>query len=77
MSKLCELQPTESTTKVAQEAYNQTLAKHHPWFIRSGALLAMNLLPCQNTLYHQVSILYYKRDFIIIGIPNKNSIGTF
>jgi len=53
MSKLLELQPTESTTSAAQEAYNKTLAKHHSWLIRNAARLSMNLLPCQSTLYHQ------------------------
>lgn len=58
MSKLLELQPTESTTPAAQEAYNKTLAKHHSWFIRNAARLSMNLLPCQSTLYHQVNNLF-------------------
>jgi len=55
MSKLLKLKPTESTTSAAQEAYNKTLAKHHSWLIRNAARLSMNLLPCQSTLYHQVS----------------------
>ncbi|VVC40676.1 Hypothetical protein CINCED_3A022085 [Cinara cedri] len=53
MSKLIDLQPTESTTYIAQGAYSQTLAKHHSFWIRHGAYLAMNFLPCQKNLYLQ------------------------
>ncbi|XP_001950705.1 ceramide-1-phosphate transfer protein [Acyrthosiphon pisum] len=53
MSKLVGLQPNDSTTHSAQEAYSQTLAKHHSWLIRNGALFAMNFLPCQKDLYNQ------------------------
>lgn len=58
MSKLCKLQPTESTKSSAIESYNETLAKHHPWLIQNAARLAMNFLPCQKTLYHQVHSFY-------------------
>jgi len=53
MTKLLDLQPTDSTVHAAQESYNQTLARHHSWLVRKGALLAMNLLPCQKALYRQ------------------------
>jgi len=53
MSKLLQLQPNDSTRSSAQEAYSQTLAKHHTWLIRNGALFAMNFLPCQRVLYNQ------------------------
>lgn len=56
MSKLLDLEPTESTKHSAIEAYNQTLAKHHSWLIRNGARLSMNLLPCQKNLYNQVGL---------------------
>ncbi|KAL4149526.1 hypothetical protein QTP88_003459 [Uroleucon formosanum] len=54
MSKLVNLKPNDSTTHCAQEAYNQTLARHHSWIIRNGALFAMNFLPCQKALYDQI-----------------------
>ncbi|CAI6368562.1 unnamed protein product [Macrosiphum euphorbiae] len=53
MSKLVYLQPNDSTRHCAQEAYSETLAKHHSWIIRHGALFAMNFLPCQKDLYNQ------------------------
>ncbi|XP_060881109.1 ceramide-1-phosphate transfer protein [Metopolophium dirhodum] len=53
MSKLVHLQPNDSTKHCAQEAYNKTLARHHSWIIRNGALFAMNFLPCQKALYNQ------------------------
>ncbi|XP_065282095.2 ceramide-1-phosphate transfer protein isoform X1 [Dermacentor albipictus] len=34
-----------SVGKMAQESYDRTLAKHHPWLIRKGASLAMLTLP--------------------------------
>lgn len=59
MSKLVNLKPNDSTTHCAQEAYNQTLARHHSWIIRNGALFAMNFLPCQKALYDQVGMTNY------------------
>lgn len=53
MSKLIYLQPNDSTKHSAQQAYNQTLARHHTWLIRNAALFAMNFLPCQRVLYNQ------------------------
>ncbi|XP_025191895.1 ceramide-1-phosphate transfer protein [Melanaphis sacchari] len=53
MSKLLQLQPNDSTKRSAKEAYSQTLAKHHTWLIRNGAMFAMNFLPSQRILYNQ------------------------
>ncbi|XP_022168135.1 ceramide-1-phosphate transfer protein [Myzus persicae] len=53
MSKLVHLQPDDSTKHCAQEAYSKTLARHHTWIIRNGALFAMKFLPCQKVLYNQ------------------------
>jgi len=63
MTKLVHLRPNDSTTPCAQEAYNQTLAKHHTWIIRNGALFAMKFLPCQKDLCNQVGILTMKNYF--------------
>lgn len=71
MTKLIDLKPTESTVRAAQESYSKTLAKHHSWLIRNGAILAMNLLPCRKTLYHQVSILHLL--YVIIFVYSKIS----
>jgi len=64
MSKLVDLQPNESTRHPAQEAYKNTLAKHHSWLIRNGAYLAMNFLPNQGALYRQVGVM--NQLFIVI-----------
>ncbi|XP_050429004.1 ceramide-1-phosphate transfer protein [Adelges cooleyi] len=53
MTKLCQLEPKDSTSSSAIEAYDITLAKHHSWLIRTGARMAMKFLPNQETLYHQ------------------------
>jgi len=68
MSKLLQLRPNDSTRQSAQDAYSQTLAKHHTWLIRNGALFAMNFLPCQRALYNQVSILYKVLKQLYVGI---------
>lgn len=65
MSKLVHLQPNDSTRHCAQEAYSKTLAKHHSWIIRHGALFAMNFLPCQKDLYNQVGMKNYFLEFCV------------
>jgi len=65
MSKLVHLQPNDSTKHCAQEAYNKTLARHHSWIIRNGALFAMNFLPCQKALYNQVRMRNYFLEFCV------------
>lgn len=66
MSKLVDLQPNDKTTHCAQEAYSKTLAKHHSWIIRNGALFAMNFLPCQKDLYYQVGMTNYFFEILCI-----------
>ena len=51
---LSKLSGPEKTTAVCQTAYNQTLAKHHPWVIRKGAVVAMYALPNQDQLLNKV-----------------------
>lgn len=37
-------------------AYNDTLAQHHPWLVRKGALVAMYALPTREQLLNRVCI---------------------
>ncbi|CAG9854685.1 unnamed protein product [Phyllotreta striolata] len=54
LKKLGDLKDDESTCASCKEAYEQTLAKHHPFIIRSGAYVAMYSLPTRGVLLAQV-----------------------
>lgn len=49
-----ELKDEENTGTVCREAYDRTLAKHHPFFIRKGAQIAMYTLPTREQLLKRV-----------------------
>jgi hypothetical protein len=49
-----DLKDTDGCGHLSKEVYNQTLAKFHPWYIRSGASVAMNLLPTKEGLVHKM-----------------------
>lgn len=51
MSDLTENEKVHQTCKTA---YESTLAKHHTWVIRKGALVAMYALPTQGELLKRV-----------------------
>ncbi|XP_011058874.1 PREDICTED: ceramide-1-phosphate transfer protein isoform X2 [Acromyrmex echinatior] len=44
----------EKTTSCCQDAYNKTLAKHHPWMIRKAAIVAMYTMPSREILFKKV-----------------------
>ncbi|XP_058797171.1 ceramide-1-phosphate transfer protein [Phymastichus coffea] len=54
LRQLGELSDSDSTSTVCQEAYNKTLAKHHPWLIRKTAVVAMYTMPNRGTLFKKV-----------------------
>ncbi|XP_055387560.1 ceramide-1-phosphate transfer protein [Condylostylus longicornis] len=54
LMQLSKLSPSDKTSAVCQAAYNDTLAKHHPWVIRKAAVLAMYTLPVQQDLLNKV-----------------------
>lgn len=45
MLNLSKLDRDAETSSAAREAYSNTLAKHHPWAIRTSASLALRTLP--------------------------------
>lgn len=53
---LGELQPTDKTHVCCQTAYNQTLAMHHPWLVRKGAVMAMYTMPTRDALLGRVCV---------------------
>ncbi|XP_020897268.1 ceramide-1-phosphate transfer protein-like [Exaiptasia diaphana] len=44
MKGLSEASDKDDSSKLAADAYNETLARYHPWLIRKAALLAMYTL---------------------------------
>lgn len=41
---------------MCQTAYNDTLAQHHPWLIRKGAVVAMYAMPTREQLLNKVCL---------------------
>ncbi|XP_076242017.1 ceramide-1-phosphate transfer protein [Calliopsis andreniformis] len=54
LRQLSELSDTEKTSSCCQDAYNKTLAKHHPWVIRKAAVVAMYTMPTREFLLKKV-----------------------
>lgn len=54
LRQLSDLSDIEKTSSCCQDAYNKTLAKHHPWVIRKAAIVAMYTMPCRETLFKKV-----------------------
>lgn len=52
---LGELQHSDRTSSVCQDAYEQTLAHYHPWIIKKGARMAMYTMPNREQLLRRVS----------------------
>lgn len=55
LKRIGELQDEENTSAVCSETYDQTLAKYHSFFIRTGAKIAMYALPNRGELFKRVS----------------------
>lgn len=54
LRQLGELGDTDKTSTCCQDAYNKTLAKHHPWVIRKAAIVAMYTMPTRELLFKKV-----------------------
>lgn len=54
MLNLSKLNEDEETAPAARDAYSNTLAKHHPWTIRTIASFAMRTLPLKKILVETV-----------------------
>ncbi|KRT81030.1 hypothetical protein AMK59_6045, partial [Oryctes borbonicus] len=54
LKSIGELKDEETTASVCREAYNVTLAKHHPFLIRKGAQIAMYTMPTRQELLKKV-----------------------
>lgn len=54
LRQLGELSDGDKTSSCCQDAYNKTLAKHHAWIIRKGAVVAMYAMPTRELLFKKV-----------------------
>lgn len=54
LRQLGELSDTDKTSSCCQDAYNKTLAKHHPWVVRKAAVVAMYTMPTRELLFKKV-----------------------
>ncbi|XP_043666132.1 ceramide-1-phosphate transfer protein [Vespula pensylvanica] len=52
--QLNEISDTDKTSMCCQDAYNKTLAKHHPWVVRKAAIVAMYTMPTRELLFQKV-----------------------
>jgi hypothetical protein len=57
LRQLGDLLDTDKTSSCCQDAYNKTLAKHHPWVIRKAAIVAMYTMPTREVLLKKVNRL--------------------
>lgn len=67
LQQLGDLSDIDKTACCCQDAYNKTLAKHHPWVIRKAAIVAMYTMPTREALFKKVNGLTY---FTIMDISN-------
>ncbi|KAH0953146.1 hypothetical protein HN011_006465 [Eciton burchellii] len=54
LRRLGDLADIDKTSSCCQDAYNKTLAKHHPWVIRKAAVVAMYTMPTREALFKKV-----------------------
>lgn len=54
LKQLGDLSDGEKTSSCCQDAYDKTLAKHHPWVIRKAAVVAMYTMPTRELLFKKV-----------------------
>lgn len=60
LRQLGELSDSDKTSSCCQDAYNKTLAKHHPWVVRKAAVVAMYTMPTRELLFRKVFMFYIK-----------------
>lgn len=54
LNSLADLCENDKTHGCCKTSYETTLAKHHPWVVRKGALVAMYALPTKGELLKRV-----------------------
>ncbi|CAG7838302.1 unnamed protein product [Allacma fusca] len=54
LDKSLEINDVDGTTHICKAAYDNTLARYHPWLIKKGAHMAMYALPTKYDLFTKV-----------------------
>lgn len=67
LHKLSTLEPHERTCSACQIAYNETLAQHHSWIVRKGAVVAMYAMPTREQLLTKVCL---DAERALLALPN-------
>lgn len=66
LRQLGDLSDSDKTSSCCQDAYNRTLAKHHPWVIRKAAIVAMYTLPTRELLLKKVCGVHVQRNVDVL-----------
>ncbi|KAK1129357.1 hypothetical protein K0M31_019091 [Melipona bicolor] len=66
LRQLGELSDSDKTSSCCQDAYNKTLAKHHPWVIRKAAIVAMYTMPTRELLFKKVCGIDVQRNVDVL-----------
>lgn len=61
LKQIGELSDSEKTSTCCQNAYNKTLAQHHPWVVRKAAIVAMYTMPTRGNLFKKVYNIFQTR----------------
>lgn len=61
----------EKMSQLARKAYDDTLAKHHPWLVRQGVHLAVHTLPNRHQVSHFI-IFHFRSSFFFEMEPVFN-----
>lgn len=66
LRQLGDLSDSDKTSSCCQDAYNKTLAQHHPWVIRKAAVVAMYTMPTRELLFKKVCGAYVQRNVEVL-----------
>ncbi|XP_008550781.1 ceramide-1-phosphate transfer protein [Microplitis demolitor] len=66
LRQLGDLKDVDKTSNCCQDAYNKTLAKHHPWVIRKAAIVAMYTMPTREVLFKKVCGEHVQRNVDVL-----------
>jgi len=56
LEEVIQFKMNDNLTKACQNAYNATLAQHHPWIIQKAAIMAMYALPNKDGLLVRIKL---------------------
>jgi len=63
LEEVCRFKMDDGLTKACQNAYNATLAEHHPWIIQKAAIMAMYALPNKEGLFNRIKLPHETEEY--------------